>query len=97
VCRSKNPLFPWDELEDHPALATISELLPTILEAELLEGLRQACGRGHPEAVRAGQRAWGRAPSKPVRRTAVDVLADGVESGTTSRGLRPVGRALLTA
>jgi len=26
----QKPLFPWDELEDHPALATINELLATI-------------------------------------------------------------------
>jgi len=45
----QKPLFPWDELEDHPALVTIEELLATIPDTELLEGLCQARGRGRDD------------------------------------------------
>ncbi|HIQ22859.1 MAG TPA: DDE transposase, partial [Planctomycetes bacterium] len=45
----QTPLFPRDELQDHPALVTIEELLATIPDAELLEGLRQARGRGRDD------------------------------------------------
>ena len=45
----QNPLFPRDELQDHPALVTIEELLATIPDTELLEGLRQARGRGRDD------------------------------------------------
>ena len=40
------PLFAWDCLEDSPSLATIKTLLDAIPDAQLLDGLRQARGRG---------------------------------------------------
>jgi hypothetical protein len=40
------PLFPWDELEDSPSLATLREFLQTIPDQKLLDGLRHARGNG---------------------------------------------------
>lgn len=40
------PLFAWDCLEDSPSLTTIKTFLATIPDGELLDGLRQARGRG---------------------------------------------------
>jgi len=35
----QKPLFAWDCLEDHPVLATIKQLLETIPDGKLIEGL----------------------------------------------------------
>lgn len=43
------PLFAWDCLEDNPSLKTIRRFLDTIPDAKLLEGLRQARGRGRDD------------------------------------------------
>jgi hypothetical protein len=43
------PLFAWDCLEDHPALATIKQLLETIPDGKLLEGLKAARGKGRDD------------------------------------------------
>ncbi len=43
------PLFAWDCLEDSPSLRTVKALLATIPDAELLEGLRRARGRGRDD------------------------------------------------
>lgn len=40
------PLFAWDCLEDSPSLATIKAFLDSIPDGKLLDGLRQARGRG---------------------------------------------------
>jgi hypothetical protein len=40
------PLFAWECLEDSPSLKTIKELLVSLPDAKLLDGLRQARGRG---------------------------------------------------
>jgi len=40
------PLFAWDELEDSPSLVTLRRLLAALPDGSLLEGLRQARGRG---------------------------------------------------
>ena len=53
----QKPLFAWDCLEDHPALATIKQLLETIPDGKLLEGLKAARGKGRDDyPVRA---LWG--------------------------------------
>lgn len=50
-------LFAWDCLEDHPTLKTIKALLETIPDASLLEGLRNARGKGRNDySVRS---LWG--------------------------------------
>jgi hypothetical protein len=43
------PLFAWDCLEDSPSLTTIQALLDAIPDQELLDGLRQARGRGRDD------------------------------------------------
>jgi hypothetical protein len=40
------PLFAWDCLEDSPSLGTLKTFLAAIPDARLLDGLRQARGRG---------------------------------------------------
>jgi len=40
------PLFAWDCLEDSPSLTTIKAFLDSIPDDKLLDGLRQARGRG---------------------------------------------------
>jgi hypothetical protein len=45
----QKPLFAWDCLEDHPALATIKQLLETIPDGKLLEGLKAARGKGRDD------------------------------------------------
>jgi len=40
------PLFAWGSLEDSPSLSTIQQLLASLPDARLLEGLRQSRGRG---------------------------------------------------
>jgi len=45
----QKPLFAWDCLEDHASLATIKKLLDTIPDAELLDGLRAARGKGRDD------------------------------------------------
>jgi len=53
----QKPLFAWDCLEDHPVLATIKQLLETIPDGKLIEGLEAARGRGRNDyPVRA---LWG--------------------------------------
>jgi hypothetical protein len=42
----QKPLFAWDCLEDHPILATIKQLLETIPDGKLIEGLEAARGKG---------------------------------------------------
>jgi hypothetical protein len=39
-------LFAWDELEDSPSLRTIKELLDALPDAQLLDSLRRARGKG---------------------------------------------------
>lgn len=43
------PLFPWDALEDSPSLQTIRATLSAIPDGHLLDGLRQARGRGRDD------------------------------------------------
>jgi len=43
------PLFPWQTLEDTPALDTIALVLAAIPDGQLLESLRQARGRGRDD------------------------------------------------
>jgi hypothetical protein len=45
----QKPLFAWDCLEDHPALATIKRLLESIPDGKLLEGLQAARGKGRDD------------------------------------------------
>ena len=53
----QKPLFAWDCLEDHPVLATIKQLLETIPDGKLMEGLEAARGKGRNDyPVRA---LWG--------------------------------------
>jgi hypothetical protein len=40
------PLFAWESLEDSPSLSTIRQLLASLPDGPLLEGLRQYRGRG---------------------------------------------------
>ena len=42
-------LFAWDCLEDHPALATIKQLLEAIPDGKLLAGLKAARGKGRDD------------------------------------------------
>lgn len=43
---SAKPLFAWDCLEDSPSLKTIQEILQSLPDGRLLEGLRRHRGRG---------------------------------------------------
>ena len=43
------PLFAWDCLEDSPSLKTVRALLTTVPDAQPLDGLRLARGRGRNE------------------------------------------------
>ena len=43
------PLFDWQSLEDSPSLASLREILASIPDAKLLEGLRQHRGRGRDD------------------------------------------------
>ncbi len=43
------PLFDWQSLEDSPTLASLRELLASIPDAQLLEGLAQHRGRGRDD------------------------------------------------
>ena len=53
----QKPLFAWDCLEDHPLLATIKQLLETIPDGKLIEGLEAARAKGRNDyPVRA---LWG--------------------------------------
>lgn len=45
----QKPLFAWDCLEDHPLLATIKQLLETIPDGKLIEGLEAARGKGRDD------------------------------------------------
>jgi DDE family transposase/transposase-like protein DUF772 len=46
VIPAAKPLFAWDELEDSPSLRTIKELLAALPDAQLLDSLRHARGKG---------------------------------------------------
>jgi len=54
----QKPLFAWDCLEDHPALATIKRLIETIPDGELLEGLKAARGKGRDDSPCGSCGAW---------------------------------------
>jgi hypothetical protein len=43
------PLFDWSSLEDSPSLASLRELLASIPDTKLLDGLRQHRGRGRDD------------------------------------------------
>ena len=49
IILTQKRLFAWDCLEDHPTLVTIQELLETIPDAKLLEGLKTARGKGRDD------------------------------------------------
>jgi hypothetical protein len=51
---STQPLFAWDALEDSPSIQTLRDFLHAIPDGQLLDGLRQARGKGrndHPVSV----------------------------------------------
>src|SRR5205085_261370 len=43
------PLFPWDALEDSPAIQSIRTVLESIPDGKLLVSLRQARGKGRDD------------------------------------------------
>ncbi|MBP8912606.1 MAG: transposase [Phycisphaerae bacterium] len=43
------PLFAWDSLEDSPSLHTIKQLLASLPDGRLLQGLRDSRGRGRDD------------------------------------------------
>src|SRR5262245_52805363 len=49
IVHSAQPLFAWDELEDSPSLQTIAELLAALPDAQLLDSLRNARGKGRDD------------------------------------------------
>jgi hypothetical protein len=49
IVAANKPLFAWDCLEDSPSLKTIREVLASLPDAKLLEGLRRHRGRGRDE------------------------------------------------
>jgi hypothetical protein len=46
VIPAAKPLFAWDELEDSPSLRTVKEILDALPDAQLLDSLRRARGKG---------------------------------------------------
>jgi hypothetical protein len=46
VLHPAKPLFDWDALEDSPSLQTIKDLLAALPDAQLLDSLRKARGKG---------------------------------------------------
>jgi hypothetical protein len=46
VIPAAKPLFAWDELEDSPSLQTIKQILDALPDAQLLDSLRHARGKG---------------------------------------------------
>ncbi len=44
-----DPLFAWARLEDHPQLATVRDLLSSLPDTDLLDGLRRARGKGRDD------------------------------------------------
>ena len=60
------PLFAWDCLEDSPSLATIKALLVAIPDGPLLDGLRQARGRGRNDLVATAVARYRRLRSLPM-------------------------------
>ena len=66
------PLFAWDCLEDSPSLATVKEFLAAIPDAQLLESLRRARGKGrddYPVHVFWGVAAAGDCPAASDHRS----------------------------
>lgn len=49
IIHATQPLFAWDSLDDSPSLSTLRSLLESIPDADLLEGLRRARGRGRDD------------------------------------------------
>jgi hypothetical protein len=49
IVAATKPLFAWDCLEDSPSLKTIREVLASLPDGKLLEGLRRHRGRGRDE------------------------------------------------
>jgi hypothetical protein len=52
-----DPVFAWARLEDHPQLATLCQLLQALPDQALLQGLRQARGKGRDDYP--VERLWG--------------------------------------
>src|SRR6516165_2512970 len=52
-----DPLFAWARLEDHPQLSTLRDLLASLPDGPLLDGLRRA--RGHGRDDYPVERLWG--------------------------------------
>src|SRR6516162_10936254 len=46
IVHAAKPLFAWDELEDSPSLQTLKDLLAALPDAQLLDSLRRARGKG---------------------------------------------------
>src|SRR3954452_17227950 len=44
-----DPVFAWARLEDHPQLATLRDLITSLPDVDLLQGLRQARGKGRDD------------------------------------------------
>src|SRR3954454_12462478 len=49
LLHATDPLFAWARLEDHPCLATLRDLLEMLPDQQLLDGLRQARGKGRDD------------------------------------------------
>jgi Transposase DDE domain/Transposase domain (DUF772) len=49
ILHAAKPLFAWDELEDSPSLRTIQDLLAALPDAQLLDSLRTARGKGRDD------------------------------------------------
>jgi Transposase DDE domain len=50
LIHAAEPLFAWDQLDDHATLATIRDFLDAVPDRELLDGLRAARGRGRDDS-----------------------------------------------
>jgi hypothetical protein len=49
IVYATDPLFAWARLEDHPQLSTLRDLLAILPDQALLDGLRQARGKGRDD------------------------------------------------
>jgi hypothetical protein len=49
LIHATRPLFAWDALEDSPSIRTIRDALAAIPDAQLLDGLRRARGKGRDD------------------------------------------------